>query len=79
MKAIADGTRVIMLNAFANEEYLSVSDLSAPLGISQSRASYHIKQLVDAGLIEGERNGNFIWYRLVDGAFEQLAGLFATD
>jgi ArsR family transcriptional regulator len=78
-KALADRRRLIMLNAFAKERFLSVSDLSGPLGLSQSRASYHVKQLVDAGLITGERTGNFIWYSLADGAFERLAALFTEE
>jgi ArsR family transcriptional regulator len=78
-KALGDRRRLLMLNAFTKERFLSVSDLSDPLGLSQSRASYHVKQLLDAGLITGERTGNFIWYSLADGAFERLAALFAEE
>jgi ArsR family transcriptional regulator len=78
-KALADGFRILMLNSLAREEYVSVSEFAAHLGLSQSRTSYHVKQLVEAGLIRGERNGNFVWYSLVDGALERVAALFAAD
>jgi DNA-binding transcriptional ArsR family regulator len=78
-KALADENRILMLNAFAKDRYLSVSDLAPAFGLSQSRASHHVKKLVEAGLIEGGRTGNFIWYSLVDEAFERLAALFAVE
>ena len=75
--ALAHTHRLWILNYVGVGEAITVTDISQDLGISQSRASYHVKQLVDAGLIHGERGeGNFIWYWLEDGAFERLAELF---
>ena len=77
-KALADQTRVIMLSCLTVEENISVGEFSHYyLSLSQSRASYHLKQLTDAGLIERHPAGNYNYYRLVDGAFERLASLFA--
>jgi ArsR family transcriptional regulator, arsenate/arsenite/antimonite-responsive transcriptional repressor len=78
-KALADVRRLLILNEIAIQDHASVSDLAAQLHTSQSLVSYHVKQLVDAGIVEGHRGGNFTWYSLVDGAFERLAALFATE
>ena len=78
-KALSDPQRVQIINMLVtSDEAQCVSDIAGFLGLedSQSRVSYHIKQLVNAGLIEGERDGNLIFYSLVDDALDKLAALF---
>ncbi len=45
-----------------------------PLGKSQPTVSHHLKVLGDASLVEGDRRGKWVWYRLVP---ERLAALQA--
>jgi ArsR family transcriptional regulator len=39
--------------------------------------SYHLKQLVEAGVIVRERRGRYSYYALVDGVLNQIAALVA--
>ena len=47
------------------------------LGIKQPTVSHHLKQLVDAGLLEREKRGTYAYYRLKPGTLERIGGLLA--
>ena len=49
-----------------------VSELTAASGLTQSNVSKHLACLWDCGLVERERHGREIHYRLVDGLAELL-------
>lgn len=75
-QALADRHRVKMLNLLVRAgEDVCVCDFQAVLGLKQATASYHLRQLVDAGLVERRPRGTFSYYRLVPGAFERIAAL----
>jgi ArsR family transcriptional regulator len=81
-KALADRHRVRMLNLLLAAEVeggdACVCDFEEALGLGQSLASYHLKQLVDAGLVSRERRGTYSYYRLVPGALDEVGGLLAA-
>jgi ArsR family transcriptional regulator, arsenate/arsenite/antimonite-responsive transcriptional repressor len=52
-----------------------VTDLAAPLGLTQPTVSYHLKVLVQAGLLRREKRGLWAWYSLIPEALEALAGV----
>lgn len=54
-----------------------VCELTEPLGLSQPTVSHHLKVLYEAGLLEKERRGTWIYYRLVPERFEVLQRIFA--
>lgn len=68
-KALADETRLRIVRILLSHE-LSVGELVAGLSMGQSRISRHLKILVDAGLVECRREGQWAFYRAVraDGA-----------
>jgi ArsR family transcriptional regulator len=74
-KALGDPTRVRLLSLIAAHEDAEacVCDLTDPVGLSQPTVSHHLKQLVDAGLITREVRGRWSYYRVVDGALDNLA------
>jgi ArsR family transcriptional regulator, arsenate/arsenite/antimonite-responsive transcriptional repressor len=76
-KALADRHRVKILNRLlaAGGEAGSVWDLEVFLGLKQSTVSYHLKQLLGAGLVERERRGSYAYFSLSDGALERVRGL----
>jgi ArsR family transcriptional regulator len=78
-QAIADRNRVLMLHMLnaAKGDAVCVCDFQAALELKQSTASYHLKQLVDAGLVARERRGTFSYYRLEPAALRRVASLFA--
>jgi ArsR family transcriptional regulator, arsenate/arsenite/antimonite-responsive transcriptional repressor len=49
-------------------------DIGEELGIPGATLSFHLKELVNAGLIVGEQQGRFICYR---AAFDAMNGLIA--
>jgi ArsR family transcriptional regulator, arsenate/arsenite/antimonite-responsive transcriptional repressor len=72
-KALADRHRIRILNLLAGaEEPVCVCHLEPTLGLAQPTVSYHLKLLLDAGLLERERRGRFVHYRLADGALDRL-------
>lgn len=72
--ALADPARLRLLSLIAAQDAGEVCacDLVTPLGKSQPTVSHHLKVLREAGLVEGEKQGTWVWYRLVPGALENL-------
>jgi ArsR family transcriptional regulator len=69
-RALADPTRVAIVNRLSGAEELCVCDLNAAFDLSQPTISHHLKILRDAGLVESTRRGTWAYYRLVP---EQVA------
>ena len=74
-KALADPTRVAIVNRLAQVEQTCVCDLTAAFALSQPTISHHLKVLRDAGLVESSRRGTWAYYRVVP---ETLAALAAA-
>jgi ArsR family transcriptional regulator len=75
--ALADPARLQILSILADAPTgeVCVCEFVEPLGKSQPTVSHHLKVLVAAGLIEGERRTKWVWYRLVR---ERLSALQAA-
>ncbi len=65
-KALSDGTRLRMLLLLLNNGELCVCDLMESMQIPQSTASRHLALLRNAGLVDGERHGTWMYYRVVE-------------
>jgi ArsR family transcriptional regulator len=76
-KALADPTRVGIINRLAMADSICVCDLTAAFELSQPAISHHLRILREAGLVEAERRGNWAYYRLVPEAIEALQMVFA--
>jgi ArsR family transcriptional regulator, arsenate/arsenite/antimonite-responsive transcriptional repressor len=76
-KALADRHRVKILNRLvsAGGEAVCVCDFEAMLDLRQSTVSYHLKLLLDAGLVEREKRGSYAYFSLAPGALEHVSGL----
>lgn len=79
-KALADRNRVKIINVLsqAGGDAVCVCELVPALGVKQPTVSYHLKQLVEAGLLDRERRGTFGYYRLAPGALARIAAIFAV-
>ncbi|SCL70881.1 transcriptional regulator, ArsR family [Micromonospora citrea] len=77
LKAFADPARLRLLSLIqsAPEGEASVSDLTAPLGLSQPTVSHHLRILTEAGLLEREKRGVWAYYRLVPSTINAIADL----
>jgi ArsR family transcriptional regulator len=71
-KALADPTRVEIVNRLAAADEVCVCDFVAALDLAQPTVSHHLKVLRDAGLVESSRRGTWAFYRLVPEAVTEL-------
>jgi len=76
-KALADRHRLTILNCLlqADGEPVCVCEFQPLLGIRQPTVSHHLKQLVEAGLLEREKRGTFAYFRVRAEAMERLHSL----
>lgn len=76
-KVLADPARLRLLSliAAAPDGASCACELVEPIGRSQPTVSHHLKALREAGLVESERRGTWIWYRVVP---ERLGALRAA-
>lgn len=63
-KALADETRLQILWLLLGEEELCVCDIMMVLGITQSKASRHLRCLYNLGWVTDRREGLWMYYRL---------------
>ncbi|MGF1703798.1 metalloregulator ArsR/SmtB family transcription factor [Photobacterium makurazakiensis] len=63
-KIMSDPLRLRILMLIEDEKALSVSDLVEVLGVSQPKVSRHLALLRDGGVLETQREGLWIFYRL---------------
>lgn len=69
--ALSDETRLCVV-AMLRDGERCVCDLTAALGAGQSRLSFHLKTLKDAGVVQDRREGRWAYYSLVPGALDGL-------
>jgi ArsR family transcriptional regulator len=76
-KALADRHRVKILNQLiaAGGAAICVCDFEAMLDLKQSTVSYHLKQLLDAGIVSREKRGSYAHFSLVPDALPRVCGL----
>lgn len=70
-KALADPRRFELLETIAGSRHqCPVQKLCGMLPVTKATVSHHLKELVTAGLVETEREGQFVHTRLVPGVLE---------
>ncbi|ALC92863.1 ArsR family transcriptional regulator [Bacillus sp. FJAT-18017] len=63
-KAIADKKRLQIMNILTEKGEMCVCDLAPLMEMAQSKLSYHLKILLDAGLITKRTEGTWSYYNL---------------
>jgi ArsR family transcriptional regulator len=71
-QALSDETRLQIVEMLSSGEHC-VCDLQSALGAYQSRLSFHLKKLKDAGLVSDRKDGRWVHYSLNPEALEELA------
>lgn len=69
-QALSDETRLGILEMLRSGERC-VCDLQADLDAAQSRLSFHLKVLKEAGLVTDRKEGRWSYYTLVPDAFAE--------
>jgi ArsR family transcriptional regulator len=80
LKALADPVRLRLMSLVLSHEdgEACVCDLNDKFELSQPTISHHLKVLHDAGLLDREKRGTWVYYRANDqalGAIAQLVGV----
>ena len=73
--ALADPARLRLLSLIAGqpEGEVCACELVEPLGKSQPTVSHHLKVLFEAGLVDREKRGTWVWYRVVPARVDDLS------
>ena len=72
--ALADPIRMDVVMMLLDGERC-VCDLMSDLDLAQSRLSWHLKTLSDAGIISGRREGRWNYYSLNPDALAEARGI----
>ncbi|HXC75975.1 MAG TPA: metalloregulator ArsR/SmtB family transcription factor [Candidatus Acidoferrum sp.] len=65
MKALADPTRLTMAaSLWKAKEPICICDFTSALGLTQPTISHHMAKLNGVGLVESEKRGIWVYYRL---------------
>jgi ArsR family transcriptional regulator len=72
--ALSDATRLAALEMLREGEKC-VCELQDELGVAQSRLSFHLRVLKEAGLVEDRKEGRWSYYQVVPHALEEAHDL----
>ena len=79
-KALADPHRVRIVNLLANaDEPVCVCEFMPQLGLSQGTVSFHLKKLLDVGLLDREQRGTWAYYSLDRDALGRVSPACSTE
>jgi ArsR family transcriptional regulator len=80
LKALADPARLRVLSFIAAQPdgEACVCHVTGPIGLSQPTVSHHLKLLHQAGLLEREKRGAWVYYRVVPERLEAIRVALAT-
>ena len=71
LKALAEPIRLQLIEALGSGERC-VCELTAELGMAQSKLSFHLKVLKEAGLLNAREHGRWVYYSLAPQALQEL-------
>jgi ArsR family transcriptional regulator len=79
-KALADSGRLRLLSFIAAqpEGEACVCHVTAPVGLSQPTVSHHLKLLHEAGLLDREKRGAWVYYRVNRPRLDALRAALVT-
>ncbi|MGA5893706.1 ArsR/SmtB family transcription factor [Streptomyces venetus] len=79
-KALWDPVRLRLLSMIASREggEVCVCEMTPAFDLSQPTISHHLKLLRQAGLIDCERRGTWVYYWVLPGVLDQLAAFLTT-
>ena len=79
-KALGDPVRLQLMSMIASapEGEICVCELTPAFELSGPTISHHLKTLREAGLVQAERRGTWVYYRPQPGMLRQLASLLTV-
>lgn len=82
LKALADPVRLRLMSMVLSHEggeACAMCDLTEGFDLSQSTLSHHLKTLHDAGLVDRDKRGVWVYYKARPEAMDFLRTLFSGD
>ena len=79
-KALADPVRLRLVSLIGAHQggEVCVCELATAFDLTQPTISHHLKVLREAGIIDCERRGTWVYYWLVPAALERMAALLSA-
>ncbi|MEG0804313.1 MAG: autorepressor SdpR family transcription factor [Pygmaiobacter sp.] len=71
-KALGDPTRRAILERLDKKKRMTAGELGEGFGMTGASISHHLSCLKEAGLIEDEREGKYIYYQLCTSVMEDI-------
>ncbi|WBB78654.1 metalloregulator ArsR/SmtB family transcription factor [Micromonospora sp. WMMD882] len=80
-KALGDPVRLQLMSMIASAEggEVCVCDLTPAFDLTGPTISHHLRTLREAGLVDAERRGTWVYYRARPGVLRQLAALLTVE
>jgi ArsR family transcriptional regulator len=80
LRVLADPARLRLVSVIASQPggQACVCNLTGPVGLSQPTVSHHLKQLHEAGILDREQRGRWVYYSLRPGGLDRVASVFQT-
>ena len=79
LKAMAHPMRLCILNCLMTSQECNVTTLTQKLKQPQSTVSQHLAKLKSHGLIEGQRNGVEMQYRVIDSDVKPIIDVLLKE
>ena len=76
LKAIADPVRLRLMSIIAASDETCVCELTGEFDVSQPTISHHLRVLREAGWVDSERRGTWVYYRPQREAIEAVGEIF---
>ena len=79
-KALGDPVRLRLVSLIGAHQggEVCVCDLTSAFDLTQPTISHHLKVLREAGIIDSERRGTWVYYWLVPAALERMSALLSA-
>jgi len=74
-KVLANDTRIRLLHHLVRSGEATVTDLAKTLGMKPQAVSNQLTRLSDTGMLQARREGNHMYYRVVNGCVAPLLDL----
>jgi len=78
-KALGDPVRLQMVSMIAAKPELCVCEITPAFDLSSGTISHHLKTLREAGLVDCERRGTYVYYWLQPDALVALSALLSPS
>ncbi len=75
LQALGHPTRLAIIRELTGTNEVCACDFTSCCDVGQPTVSHHLRILKEAGVIEAERRGTWIFYRIVPSAAERLRAL----